>query len=90
MSLLFSILSHLNLSSLKNPFQVKAANGGGLQGINEEQQPACNGDQAQNWFGNSSGTLDALFHPPKSSGAHAAVNNNPNILGMDQPFDFTS
>ena len=61
-----------------------------MQGINEEQQPACNGDQAQNWFGNSSGTLDALFHPPKSSGVHAAVNNNPNILGMDQPLDFRS
>jgi len=63
--------------------KVKAGNGGGLQGINEEQQPACNGDQAQNWFGNSSGTLDALFHPPKSSGVHAAVNNNPNILATD-------
>jgi len=63
--------------------KVKAAAGGALQGINEEQQPACNGDQAQNWFGNSSGALDALFHPPKHSGVQAAINNNPTILATD-------
>ena len=62
--------------------KVKATAGSGLQGIDEEQS-ACNGDQAQNWFGNSSGALDALFHPPKASGVHAAINNNPTILATD-------
>jgi len=62
--------------------KVKVAAGGTLQGINEEQPPACNSDQAANWFGNSSGALDALFHPPKASGGHC-VNNIPTILATD-------